>query len=143
MALSFQYPGQGRAGSSREGTPQCHHVPEQQQRTRGKEDLARWIAKGGKQNQNKTKQITGIQRNTCAFPRKGEGPGSQRQLWCPARNSQSQPVGQETQECAARSESSTGTSSPKDTTEALNGRAVFMAGNFSRNKIITPKGRQG
>lgn len=35
-----------RAGSSREGTPQWHHMCEQQQRTRAKEDLARWTAKG-------------------------------------------------------------------------------------------------
>lgn len=122
--FSFPYPGQGRAGSSSKGSPRWHHVHEQQQRTQGKENLASWIAKGEKTKQNNKKKSQGQlnQEQECEFPRKKEAPGRQGQLWCPARNSQAKPVGQETEECAARSESSTGTSSPKDTTEALNGR---------------------
>lgn len=63
------------------------------------------------------KKITAIQRqesltkccpraSMCA-PREKEGPGNQGQLWCPARNSETEPVGQGTEECAARSESNT------------------------------------
>lgn len=78
---------------------------------------------------NKQTKITGIQRKEKCCPKsKSVYSQGKRRLQaardsCGAlKNSQTQPVGQETEECAARSESSTGTSSPKDTTEALNGR---------------------
>lgn len=126
MALSFQYPGPGRTGSSRncDGqrdptvTPRWAKGPHSDTTSVSSSTGGgiRRTCQDGLQKEG-NKKITAIQRqesltkccpraSMCA-PREKEGPGNQGQLWCPARNSETEPVGQGTEECAARSESNT------------------------------------
>lgn len=92
--------------------------------------MARWIARDEKQ-----KASSGTaQEQGSAYPRKKEGPGNQRRMQCPVRNSKTEPLGQDTEECASRSESNRDGSNPKDITSALNGRLYLWFETFPATK---------
>lgn len=95
--LSFQKTGQERSGSSvvtgmGKGTQQQDNIHEQQ-KTKDKEDLARWISRDEKQQA----WSSTVQEQVSAYPRKKEDPGNRRQMQCPVRNSKTEPLGQKTQ----------------------------------------------
>lgn len=100
MALSFQYPGQGRTESSRKLWWAKEPNSDTRSVSSSRRDRIRrtWqdglLKEGNKKNPNDPK--AGELNQVLPKSREEESPGNQGQLWLPART---EPVGQKTEEC--------------------------------------------
>lgn len=142
VALSFKYPGQGRAGSSRKGTLQGHHIHEQQQRVLGKEHLASWTAKGEKQKNHRDPRAGELNQEQECVPKERGGSRQPGTAGVPCKK-QAGPACGAGDRNVLQGQRAAQAHPALRTPQRTEWKTLFMAGNFSCYKIITPKERQG